>query len=467
MSNRLRFDPGFPLMMVSADEVSGPTAFGRKDIRNVLGLDRRSRWKRRILVLLGLVLIAVGAWFGWQRLNTPKPAPQYRMETAIRGDIVTSVSATGTVEPIRTVQVGAEISGRVTSVEVAWNETVQEGQILARLDTVPIQTELEQALAQLEAAKATTALAQADYETARRADDRAKKLAKDGLQSTASVEVVSGNRARAKAQLDNAKANRDLAEARVKQVRTNLEKAVIRSPINGVVLDRLVEPGQAVAASFQTPVLFSIVENLSQMELHLAIDEADVGKVTKGMTATFTVDAYPDQTFPATVANLRLAPHVEQNVVTYLAVLSVDNPDGKLWPGMTATATITSNKLEGVLKVPNVALRFVPPDSQTEARNGSSRGQGSRSGMPFLGPPGGGSSTREKEVRLQQNRQGKNGPGPNGTRRSEGRVWVFQNGKPVAISVTTGITDGTFTEIKGDGLKEGDEVIVGIQETSP
>lgn len=450
----------------SSEEESAPGVPRHADIRKVLGLNRRTKWVRRLVGATIVTLIGLGTWFAWQKYTAPKPLPNYRTEAVSRGDIITTVSATGTVEPIRTVQVGAEISGRVVSVEVVWNEPVQEGQILARLDTEPIQTELEQALAQLEAAKATAALASADFETARRADERVRKLAKEGLQSAANAEVTSGNRARSKAQLDNAKANRALAEARVKQVQTNLDKALIRSPINGVVLDRLVEPGQAVAASFQTPVLFSIVEDLAQMELHLAIDEADVGKVSAGMVASFTVDAYPERTFSANVTNLRLAPHVEQNVVTYLAVLSVDNPDGKLWPGMTATAAITSSKLENVLRVPNAALRFAPPNRESDAGGASSPRRGSRGGVPFLGSPGGGSPTREKEARLRQNSQN-GGKTAQGAKRTEGKVWIQKDGTPEPVVVTTGSTDGSFTEVIGDGVQEGVQVIVGIKDATP
>ncbi|MCA9526423.1 MAG: efflux RND transporter periplasmic adaptor subunit, partial [Myxococcales bacterium] len=256
------------------------------------------------------------------------------------------------------------------------------------------------------------------------------------------LEKAVAARARAAASLAQAEAQRRLAQAQVRQVQADLAKAIVKAPISGIILRREVEPGSTVAASLQAPVLFTIAEDLRQMHLLLAIDEADVGAVSRGMRATFTVDAFPTQSFEAEVVALRHAPTQEQNVVTYEAVLSVDNPDRLLRPGMTATATIVASEVKDALRVPNAALRFSPPRDDA----GAARSAGSvLTGMG--GRPGG----------RRRNGGGNRGP----------RLWTLVDGKPRPQAVETGATDGRYTEIRGGDLKEGAVVLTGQDGAAP
>jgi len=424
------------------------------DVARTLDLSGRGRWRRRLVTLLILGGLGVAAYFIIQSASEPPPPTQYRTAAAEIGDIVTRVSATGTVEPVRVVDIGPEISGRVVEVGADVNERVTAGQILVRLDTEPLEARLEQSQAQLEAAVASVRQARATLTETRQAETRAQTLGTQGVSARAQLETAIANRARAQAALAGAQAQQRIAEAGMRQVETDLARATIRSPIDGVVLSRIVEPGMAVAASLQTPVLFRIAEDLAQMELRLAIDEADVGQVSPGMEATFTVDAFPQRRFPAEVRLVHFAPQAEQAVVTYRAVLVVDNAELLLRPGMTATATITSSTVAGVLRVPNTALRFTPPDDSASAGGGG--GPGFFPGAPQRIPGARGA--------MGGNRGG--GP-PGAARGGGGRVYVLEDGEPKLVRVVTGATDGAFTEVRGRELAEGVEVIIGIDAGAP
>ncbi len=434
-------------------------------VRKTLGLSGGVKWRRRVLTLLVLGGLGYGGLHAYQQLNEPPPPPSWRTAGVSRGDILITVGATGSVEPLTTVDVGPEISGRVIAVEADWNEHVDKGQVLIRLDTEPLAAQLEQAQAQLAASAATVQQAAASFTEAKLADERMQKLTKQGLESAERAETTKAARARAFASLDNARAQKRLSEARVKQVQTDLDRAVIKSPIDGVVLLRAVEPGNAVAASLQTPVLFKIAEDLTRMELRLAIDEADVAKVQPGMEASFTVDAYPDQRFAATVKAVRYAPVVTQNVVTYEAVLSVDNGELKLRPGMTATATITASAVRDVLKVPNTALRFRPP--RPEGESAPSAGRGGMPGMPMLGGRGfGGGRGGGRGGQATARAGGGERAGGERTGGRGARVWVLRDGEPTPVRVQTGATDSAFTEVTGGELTADDRVLVGVEEAA-
>ncbi|MEZ4464726.1 MAG: efflux RND transporter periplasmic adaptor subunit [bacterium] len=410
------------------------------DTRAGLGIRCRST-RGRWFVGLGLVALAgAGLWVALSHESRAPAGPTWRTATVDRGSIRTVVTATGSVQPVRVVEVGAEISGRVIEVNVDADDPVEAGAVLARLDPEPLQARLEQAQAQLAVAEAAVKVAAATVTETRGTSRRAEQLNRKGLVPTEEAERASAARARAVASLAQAEAQRRLAQAQVRQVEADLAKAVVLAPIGGIVLTRAVEPGSAVAASLQTPVLFTIAEDLRQMHLLLAIDEADVGGVAKGMEATFTVDAFPRQTFQAVVVAVRHAPTQEQNVVTYQAVLEVENPDRLLRPGMTATATIVASEVKDVLRVPNAALRFQPP--RPEGPVGSAGAV--LTGMPR---PGG--------------RRG--GPGGRGGRGGP-RLWTLVDGKPTPQTVETGATDGRYTEIRGGAVTEGLAVLTG-QET--
>ena len=362
---------------------------------------------------------------------------RFKTAEAARGDLTVLVTATGVLEPVTQVEVGTEISGTVESVEVDYNDRVKVGQVLARLDTDQLEARARQSQAALNLARAKVDEAQATVEETKKRRDRMQQLALKNLCSKEECDAAEAAYARAVAALASARAQVTQARAQLDSDRTALKKAVIVSPINGMVLQRQIEPGQTVAASLQTPVLFVLAENLAQMELHVAVDEADVGQVREQQPATFTVDAYPDRDFPAVITQVRSAPKTVEGVVTYETVLSVDNSDLLLRPGMTATADITVRKLANVLLVPNTALRFTPP---TPAETG----EGDRSLVRQLLPhrPHREKQKAEPAIKGQQ------------------RVWTLRDGVPVAIPVTVGATDGKMTEVVSGDVAPGLPLLV-------
>ena len=412
-----------------------------RDIREVLDLDHapRSRsWLRFIataMLLLGI--IAAVAWYSATRSGT---AVQYKTASITRGDLTVTVTATGTVQPVNQVDVGTEISGTIRTVEVDYNDRVKVGQVLARIDTEKLQAQVLQSQATLESTEYKLSEAQATLAEVR-----------DNLERFKRVREMSGGKVPSEREYDAAEAllkravsneatlKAQIAEAKWKLSidQTNLSKAVIRSPINGVVLKRQVEPGQTVAASLQTPVLFTIAENLAQMEVQVDVDEADVAQVQVGQEATFTVDGYPGRAFKAVVKQVRYGPETVQGVVTYKTLLSVDNSDLALRPGMTATADITAKRIANVMLVPNLALRFSPPVSEQTARTSDSL-----ISRLFPRPP---SPSRTRDTTDARGKQQ--------------RVWILREGELVAVSLTTGATDGVMTEIIGGDITVGTEVV--------
>ncbi|GAA0840717.1 efflux RND transporter periplasmic adaptor subunit [Marinobacter szutsaonensis] len=387
---------------------------------------KRGRAGRLIWLLVFAGLVVIAGWWLWP----DDGEVQWQTHHLDRGDMVLTATATGSLEPKSEVTVGAEISGLITQVMVDENDQVTEGQVLALFDTDELEVALEQAEAQLALSRASVAEAEATLQEAQVDERRISALRERGTTAQAELDAAIAVRKRAEAKLAYARASVRQAEAAVLQARTRLEKTVITSPINGVVLQRSIEPGNTVAASFQTPVLFLLAEDLKAMELHVSMDEADVGMVAAGQMATFTVDAWSGREFSAEVLKVHLYPAVENNVVTYTTVLSVDNSEGLLKPGMTATATIETGRREEVLRVPNMAFRFTPPST-----DGGGGGLFSHPGA----------------------RAGSNRSGPSNT------VWVLRDGKPSRVVVQTGASDGRYTELPGDELAEGDEVITGMQ----
>lgn len=376
--------------------------------------------------LAGVAVVGVLAWWLWPTAE----ATQWQEALVDRGDMVLTATATGNLEPKSEVAVGAEISGLIREVNVVENDTVTKGMVLARFDTEELQVNLQQAQARLAVAEARVAEAQATREEARLNRQRIQTLVASNIVPQADLDASEAAYQRATAQVALARAAVQEAQGAVSAARTRLDKSVITSPIDGVVLLRTIEPGNTVAANFQTPELFVLAEDLRQMELHVSLDEADVALVSSGQPATFTVDAWPDREFEAHVLTVYLYPTVENNVVTYTTLLSVDNTGLLLRPGMTATATITTGSREQALRVPNAALRFQPP------------GDGKAGGM-FSGPPG------------TQGRAAEQGPG--------NMLWILQNNQPARIAVRTGYSDRRYTELLGDALQEGDSVLVGVE----
>lgn len=388
----------------------------------------RSRSSRYIGLGIALLLIAALSWWLW-----PEEQPiQWQLHSVDRGDMVLSATATGNLQAKSEITVGAEISGLIREVLVDENDQISKGDVLARFNTDELQVSLQQAEARLALARASVKEAEASLEEARLNLQRSKALVLNGSVSQAEFDSLKAAEKRAQAKLSYAHASVREAQASVSQARTRLQKAVITSPINGVVLQRNIEPGNTVAASFQAPELFLLAEDLSQMELHVSLDEADVGQVKAGQQASFTVDAWPSQSFSADVIKVHLYPSIENNVVTYTTVLGVDNTDNLLQPGMTATATITTGRRDQVLRVPNMAFRFTPPAEQQ--------------GGGLFGHP------------ASRNSDGKGG--------SNNTVWLLRDGQPQRLLIATGFSDGRFTEVLSDELKVGDQIITGIVEQS-
>jgi HlyD family secretion protein len=401
----------------------------------------RARPRRRRLLAWGAVaLVVAGALLLWLR-HDGGPAVKYRTEAARTGDLDVTVTATGNLQPTNQVDVGSELSGIVQRVEVDFNDRVKVGQVLARLDPTKLSAQVLQSRAALKVAQARVLQARATVTEARSEMarlDHVRELSGGRLPSQHDLDAAKASLARAEADAASAEAQVAQARATLEGNETDLKKLVIVSPVDGIVLNRQVEPGQTVAASLQAPVLFTLAEDLAHMELLVDVDEADVGQVREGQEATFGVDAYPERTFSARVAQVRFGSETVAGVVTYKAVLNVDNADLTLRPGMTATADIQVKHVAGALLVPNAALRFTPPVTGPQA------GQDRRSLLMRLFP--------------RPPRRGAQ-PGEAGGKR-QARVWVLEDGQPKAVPVTPGATDGSVTEIVKGDLKAGAELVV-------
>ena len=304
--------------------------------------------------------IVAGATAAARSMRAPAPV-RYQTEPVQRGSLTVTVTATGAVQSLTEVKVGTEISGIVETVDVDFNSRVTRGQVLAKVNTDKMQAQARQATAALESARADVANAEAAVEDTRRAFERSQALFDRTLVSRSDRDAAEAAFKRAEASRLSAVARVGQAEANLSALDTDLQKAYIRSPIDGIVLDRQIDPGQTVAASFQTPVLFTLSEDLTRMKLSVNVDEADIGKVRVGQSATFRVDAYPNKSFASRVTEIRSTPKTSNGVVTYETILSVDNKARLLQPGMTATADIVVTTIPDTLLVPNAALRFTPP----------------------------------------------------------------------------------------------------------
>lgn len=401
------------------------------------GKPRRRRWwllAVAVLLIAGLIVPLLGR----------KPPPvKYVTQPAKRGNLVVTVSATGTLEPLKKVDVGIEVSGTIKSVEVDYNAEVKVGQVLARLDTTRLEAQAKQNEAALAAARAKVLQAQASVQEAEAQLgrlNRVRELSGGKLPAQSDLDTARASLARYQADEASAKAAVAQAQAALDVVLTDITKAVVKSPINGVVLKRAVEPGQTVAAQFQSPTLFTLAEDLTQMELQVDVDEADVGQVKEGQDASFTVDAYPDRTFPARITQVRYGSQTVEGVVTYKTVLKVDNSSLALRPGMTATAVITVNKRDNVLLVPNAALRFAP---SAKGPSRPARG-GGLVGMLLPRPPGLNANKVEEPD----------------TKSKEQRVWIVRDGQPAPLSFTKGLSDGFYSEVVSGQIENGMELVV-------
>ncbi len=413
--------------------------------------------KKLYLYLLIAVVVVGGLGYLWLSGSNSKD-PRYRTEKASRGGIVLQVRATGVINPVKTVEVGSQVSGTILKIYVDFNSKVTKNQVVAEIDPTFLQASVKEAEANVEHN-------QAQVNEAQRTLTRTTELFKKDLVAQADMDAAKTGSEAAVAQLKQTQAALDRAKV-------NLLYAIIRSPIDGVVIERDVDVGQTVAASLQTPKLFSIANDLMRMQVEASVDEADIGEIKEGEKVSFTVDAYPEQQFAGAVSQVRLAPVTVQNVVTYTVVIDVPNPDLKLRPGMTATVSILVDQRDNALRVPTLALRFQPPadaatksgdQGQTPAAAVSDTGR-ARGNRPDGGMQGGGQ-------RKWQGAQG--GPGQWANKMGGGssdqhqnrkqQIWVMDANKNLKqVMVMLGLSDNRYVEITGGDLKEGDEVIIGM-----
>lgn len=471
------------------------------------------------IALVVLAIAAAAAYYLWSARET-KQAPTYRFAKVERGPIAATVAASGTLNPVRSVQVGTQVSGQIKELFVDFNSPVKAGQLIARIDPETFQYRVRQNEADLEAARAAAGRAQVALANAKRDLERTKELVQREFVSPADLDRAQAQFDLAQAELNSAQAVVAQRTAQLASAKVDLARTEIRAPVDGVVIKRSVDVGQTVAASLQAPELFIIARDLRDMQVETSIDEADVGRIRVGQRATFTVDAFPGRTFSGEVRQVRKSAQTVQNVVTYTVLVSAANPDGILMPGMTANVRIVTDTRDSVLKVANAALRFRPPGESAAPADAKAADKGAPGAG--AGPGGGGQmqQLRERlvsELKLDERQQARvqeifdqvrsrfmslrelpeearakaaatvraeirasveeilkpeqkerfaqimaesAGRGGGGGR---GRIWVLADGKPRAIDVRTGLTDGSSTEISGEGVVEGLEVIVGMQ----
>ena len=370
---------------------------------------------KKKIIIGGIILIAVAAAFFL--LKNKNGEVKFRTEKVTRGDIEMAVTATGTVNPVTTVLVGTQVSGTIKEIHVDFNSLVKKGQLIARIDPALLEAQVNQARANVLSAKANLDKAGAMLVDAKRTMERNKELFSKNLIARSDLDTAETNCETAQASVSAAKAQVAQTEAALSVSETNLHYTKIISPVDGIVVSRNVDVGQTVAASFQTPTLFSIAQDLTKMQIDTSVDEADIGKMQTGQEVDVTVDAYPDITFKGKVWQIRNAPITVQNVVTYDVVIQMNNPDLKLKPGMTANVSIVVDRKKDVLKIPNAALRF---------------------------------KLSGKSVTATDKRTEKKGPG----------VWILEKNNPKRIPVSLGISDGSYTELVSGDIREGQELIV-------
>ena len=493
------------------------------------------------LFLVALVILSAGGYAAWRNFGTAGDTPKFKLAKAESGPLTAVVSATGTLNPVVSVQVGSQVSGQIKEILVDFNSPVKENQLIARIDPETFQYRLRQAEADVEASRAALGVQQAEVLRAKanlaefqRDFERKKLLVEKNFISSAEREkaqsVFDAGRASlqvAESQARNGEAQVRQREAQLAQARIDLERTAIKAPVDGIVVKRSIEPGQTVAASLQSPELFIIAKNLTDMQVETSIDEADVGRIRTGQLATFTVDAFAGRTFSGEVKQVRKAATVVSNVVTYTVVVSAANPELTLLPGMTANVRIITAQKDKALKVPNAALRFRPAGVADEKKPATAVSPAPTfSGGGGVASGGGLDRLRERlvaELKLDTDQQGKldaifagmrdkfkaarDLPDAEKTKAQErnrvevrekvatilnpdqkkrydemaseaqaaragggggsGRIWIIgEEGKPKSIDVRLGLTDGSMTEIVSGDIKEGNEVIVGQQTAS-
>jgi HlyD family secretion protein len=405
-------------------------------------LKKAASWVIPVLVVAG---IAFGIW-KWQA-SRGAPGISYRTAPVEKRKVVARVTASGTLSATVTVQVGAQVSGRIAKLSADFNSTVKKGEVIAKIDPQLFIAAVDRERANYAAAKAGLVRSQAQQRDAELVLKRAKSLNEQGLASAAELQTAETNLSVALAQAEVAKATLEQQRAALNQAQVNLSYTDIHSPIDGVVISRSVDVGQTVAASLQAPVLFTIAEDLKKMQVHTSVAEGDVGRLTQGMATWFTVDAFPGQRFKGKISQIRNAAQTVQNVVTYDAVIDVENDDLRLRPGMTATTTIVYAEKSDVLAIPNAAIRFKPSAEVASAVASAAASGGPAASLSVTAAGGAAPAAKAHQHR-------------GGGQSSSLQLYLLRGGRPESIEVKPGLTDGTITEVSGGDLKEGDLVIV-------
>ena len=362
---------------------------------------------KKLIVLICIILIIAVPFIYTKRKNTVK----YIKVPIEKRTITQIVEATGTIEPVNTVDIGSQVSGMINEIYVDYNSEVEKGQLLAQIDTSLFEAQLNQSIANINNAKATLARYQAVLEYDTKTYKRYKNLYERNLVSKNDLDSAESAYKSDLAQVASAKASIMQAEANFATASANMRYTKIISPVKGIVISKEVEVGQTVAASFQTPTLFTVAEDLTLMRIETSVSEADIGKVKEGQEVEYTLDGYPDSVFYGKVTQVRLSPTTESNVVTYTVVIEVKNEEDKLMPGMTANVSIITGKQENILTVPNTALKFTTADNKQRYEHKG--------------------------------------------------IWIDKKGKPVRINIETGVSDDSYTQIISDNIKEGDLVYIG------
>ena len=425
--------------------VTPPETGTESDLTTLLDGPAPRAWYRRPVLWAGVVLVLLvvaGLWV-WQARRTADAVPSYSTQTVARGNLTLTVTANGTLQPTRSINIGSELSGTVLKVNVDVNDRLEKGQVLVELDPSKLRDQILRSRASLAAAKALVEQTVATVEEARASLARLEEVARlsgGKVPSKTELDIGRATLKRAVANEASARAGVNDAQAALSTDEINLSKASIRAPSNGVVLTRSVEPGNAVAASLQAVTLFTVAEDLTQLRLQVYVDEADVGSVKVDQNASFTVSAYPSRKYPAQITRVAYGSTITDNVVTYLTYLDVDNTDLSLRPGMTATATITATQRNDVLLVPNTALRFTP----TAAIAGQTAAKGSI--VSSLTP-------------RMPSRTARKSASADASTATARQVWVLRDDAAVSVEVTPGISDGRMTEITSGELQAGMLVI--------
>jgi HlyD family secretion protein len=407
---------------------------------------------RKLLVIAVVPLLALLA-FGYLGFRDSAKENPYITAAVQSGDIAQVVTATGTLQAVITVQVGSQVSGTIFKLNADFNSKVKQGQIVAQLDQDKFKASVDQAKANVLSSQANEAKTKVAVDDAKRTLERNRELRKRELVAQSDLDTAETAYNSAVAQEQVSRAQVELAKAALQQAQVDLDHTVIRSPVDGIVVSRNVDVGQTVAASLQAPVLFLIANDLSKMQVDTNVSEGDVGNVWVDQDSEFTVDAYPARRFHGKVLQVRNAPIMVQNVVTYDAVVGVDNRDLVLKPGMTANVQFMVSRKEGVLKVPNAALRFRPPESKPQPQVAAAEQENA---------PASGSGGGNRGGDRGGNRGAGGGQGQRGGRAREGTLYVLRDGKAAPVRIRLGITDGTSTEIAAGEVKEGEQVVVAM-----